>query len=150
IASDVLERGYKPEVGGFTAAYDDLDLDAAVLFLGLSGLLDPTDERFVRTVEVVERGLREGPTVYRYREDDGLPGVEGGFHICTGWLIQSLHAIGRKSEARALFDDLCALAGPTGMLSEQFDPSAGVALGNTPQAYSHIAIIDGAVLLSSG
>ncbi len=142
IAADVLEHGYKPDVGAFTAAYDDSDPDAAALSVGLSGLLPPTDERFRSTIDVVERSLKHGPTMYRYRADDGLPGFEGGFHICMGWFIQSLIRVGRRDEAIKYFDQLCELAGPTGMLSEQYDPKTKRALGNTPQAYSHLALIN--------
>ena len=149
IRDDVLEKGYKPGAHAFTAAYDGDDLDAAALATGLTGMVAPDDPRFVGTVEAVERVLRDGPTVYRYLADDGLPGQEGGFHICAGWLIESYLLIGRVDEARSLFDDLCSLAGPTGMLSEEYLPSERLALGNTPQAYSHLAIIDAAVALDA-
>jgi trehalose 6-phosphate phosphatase len=149
IASDILANGYKSSIGAFTAAYDGTDLDAAALMVGLGGLVPPTDDRFLSTIEVIERELREGPTVFRYREDDGLPGFEGGFHICAGWLAQALLRVGRDGEARRLFDQICDLAGPTGMLSEQHDPKSGVALGNTPQAYSHVAVIDTALMLDA-
>lgn len=149
IAADVLAHGWKDEPGAFTAAYDGHDLDAAALWVGLSGLLPPDDPRFVATVSAVERGLREGPTVFRYRADDGLPGGEGGFHLCSGWLVQALLRIGRRAEAEALFDAMVACAGPTGMLSEEYDPGAGLSLGNTPQAYSHIAVIEGALALAA-
>ncbi len=148
IASDVLAHGWKPRLGAFTAAYDSDEPDAAVLEVGLSGLLAPDDPRFVATVERVEERLREGPTVYRYRFDDALPGAEGGFHLCTAWLVRALHAIGRRDDARALFDDMVALAGPTGMLSEQYDPRGDRAVGNVPQCYSHLGLIECAVLLA--
>src|SRR5690606_32930726 len=83
IAADVLEHGWNDEVQAFTTAYDGTDLDAASLFVGLSGLLDPSDERFQSTVTAIESELRSGSTVYRYRRDDGLPGNEGGFHLCA-------------------------------------------------------------------
>jgi len=150
IADDVITNGYNESVGAFTAAYGGADLDAASLMVGLSGLVDPMDDRFVSTVDAIERGLRDGPTVYRYRTDDGLPGTEGGFHICACWLAQAMHRIGRTDEARTLLDDVCALSGPSGVLSEQHDPHRGVALGNTPQAYSHLAIIDTALELGAG
>ncbi len=147
IKRDVLEHGYKPEVGAFTSAYDGVDLDAANLMVGLCGLIEPTDPRFIGTVEAIERELRDGPTVYRYRIDDGLPGTEGGFHILASWLVDALEAIGRRDEAEALFWDLCALAGPTGLLSEQYDPGSRRALGNHPQAYSHLGLIHNALRL---
>jgi trehalose-phosphatase len=147
IAADVLEHGWKPEVRSFTAAYDGLDLDAAALQIGLSGLLPADDERFAATVEAVELRLREGPTVYRYRSDDGLPGSEGGFHLCALWLAQAYALVGRQSDAQALFDQVLELAGPTGLLSEQYDPRAERALGNHPQAYSHLGLIHAALVL---
>jgi GH15 family glucan-1,4-alpha-glucosidase len=85
IAADVLEHGWNEEAQAFTAAYDGTDLDAASLHVGLSGLLDPASERFQATVTAVEAELRAGSAVYRYRRDDGLPGQEGGFHLCTAW-----------------------------------------------------------------
>jgi pentatricopeptide repeat protein len=89
------------------------------------------------------------PAVYRYRSDDGLPGFEGAFHLCTGWLIRSCLLLGRTREARDLFDAMVRLAGPTGLLSEQYGPDTGRALGNVPQAFSHLSIIDCAVALAS-
>ena len=147
IAADVLERGWKPEVRAFTAAYDGVDLDAAALQIGLCGLLPADDERFAATVEAVELRLREGPTVSRYRSDDGLPGSEGGFHLCALWLAHAYALVGRQSDAQALFDQVLELAGPTGLLSEQYDPRAERALGNHPQAYSHLGLIRAALVL---
>jgi len=149
IAADLLRHGWKGEHGAFGAAYDGHDLDAAALAVGLSGLLPADDPRWRATVEAVEAGLRDGPTVFRYRADDGLPGGEGGFHLCSGWLVQALLSIGRRGDARALFDAMAACAGPTGMLSEQYDPVADLSLGNTPQAYSHLALIEAALALDA-
>ncbi len=147
IRFDVLEHGYKPGINAFTAAYDGQDLDAAALTIGLTGLVAPDDPRFIGTVEAVERVLRDGPTVYRYLADDGLPGHEGGFYLCAGWLIESYLLIGRLDDARSLFEAMCDLAGPTGLMSEEYLPAGGLALGNSPQAYSHLAVIDAAVAL---
>lgn len=147
IRDDVLENGYKPGVHAFTAAYDGDDLDAAALTIGLTGLIAPDDPRFVGTVEAVERRLREGPTVYRYLADDGLPGHEGGFHLCAGWLVESYLLIGRREEAHELFNAMCDLAGPTGLMTEEYLPSQELHLGNTPQAYSHLAVIEAALAI---
>ena len=92
--------------------------------------------------------LREGEVVFRYRHDDGVPGGEGGFLLCTAWLIEAFVAIGRLEDARELFDRYVDLAGPTGLLSEEFDPVREIALGNFPQAYSHAGLINAAVALS--
>ncbi len=149
IAEDVLSKGYKQEVGAFTAAYDDIDLDAAALFVGLSGLLPPEDERFRGTVAAIEQNLLLGPTVYRYRADDGLPGFEGGFHLCASWLVEAYLLLGRHEEARKLFGRMVELAGPTGTLSEQYGAHTKRALGNVPQAYSHIGVIENALRLAA-
>src|SRR5690606_35886625 len=140
IAADITTNGWSERLGAYPAAYDLHEPDAAVLLMGLCGLLDPRDERFVRTVEVVEKSLRLGPAVYRYRYDDGLPGPEGAFHLCTSWLIQSYIAIGRRDDAWSLFHDMTALVGPTGLLSEQYGPRTKRALGNHPQAFSHLGL----------
>ncbi len=147
IRDDVLDRGWKPDVGAFTAAYDGTDVDASVLAVGLWGLVDPGDDRFLGTVGAVERELREGTTVFRYRGDDGLPGTEGGFHLMTSWLVDSYLATGREPEARELFAGLVASAGRTGLLSEEQDPVTGRSLGNHPQAYSHLGLIHNALNL---
>lgn len=148
IAADVLENGWDPSVRAFTTAYDGTDLDAASLFVGLSGLLDPQDERFQSTVTAIEAELRNGSTVYRYRRDDGLPGVEGGFHLCAAWMIEAYLLTGRRQEAEELFEQLVEATGPTGLLPEQYDPVAEQSLGNHPQAYSHLGLIRCARLLS--
>ncbi|GAB2831308.1 hypothetical protein JOD27_000906 [Lentzea nigeriaca] len=147
IAADVLQNGWNPDVGAFTTAYDGTDLDAASLHVGLSGLLDPSDERFQATVVAVEETLRSGPTVYRYLRNDGLPGDEGGFHLCTTWLIEAYLKVGRRADAEELFESFVRLTGPTGLLPEEYDPVAERSLGNHPQAYSHLGLIRCARLL---
>ncbi len=149
IATDILAHAWNADVGSFTAAYDADDLDAAALTVGLTGLVRCTDPRFVSTVTAVERHLRDGPTVYRYISDDGLPGREGGFFLCASWLVEALHRSGRWSDAESLFESIVALAGPEGLLPEQYDPASGRTLGNHPQAYSHIGIIENAITLST-
>nr|WP_206039898.1 trehalose-phosphatase [Rhodococcus sp. HNM0563] len=149
IAEEVLEKGWNEDVRSYTAAYDGTDLDAATLFIGLTGLIDPTDERFRETVRATEAELRSGSTVYRYRHEDGLPGVEGGFHLCAAWLVEAYLLIGQRNDAEALFAQLVAAAGPTGLLSEEYDPVAERSLGNHPQAYSHIGLLRCAQLLAA-
>ncbi|GAA0510877.1 trehalose-phosphatase [Saccharopolyspora subtropica] len=149
IAEDVIKNGWHPDVQAFTTAYEGSDLDAASLHVGLSGLIDPSDERFQATVTAIEAELRSGSTVYRYRRDDGLPGDEGGFHLCAAWLIEAYLLIGRRTEAEELFQQIVDTAGPTGLLSEEYDPIAERSLGNHPQAYSHLGLIRCAQLLSA-
>ncbi len=149
IAADILAHGWNESAGTFTAAYGDDDLDAAALWVGLSGLLDCTDPRFLGTIDAIERQLREGPTVYRYITDDGLPGREGGFFICASWLVEAFHRAGRRDDAEELFEQLVELAGSEGLLPEQYDPGLERTLGNHPQAYSHIGLIENALLLAA-
>ncbi len=148
IANDVLTNGWNDEVRSFTTAYDGTDLDAATLLIGMVGLLDPSDERFHATVTATEAELRSGSTVYRYHRDDGLPGDEGGFHICAAWMIEAYLLTGRRPEAEDLFAQIVDAAGPTGLLPEEYDPIAERSLGNHPQAYSHLGLIRCAQLLS--
>ncbi|XVJ59472.1 MAG: trehalose-phosphatase [Tepidisphaera sp.] len=147
IRQEVLERGWNASMGTFTGAYDHTYPDASVLMLGLTGLIPREDPRWASTVAFVMSELREGPTVRRYRADDGLPGGEGGMHICTGWLIESLLSVGRTEEAVSLFESFAGMFRSTSILTEQFDPKHGVALGNVAQAYSHLAFINAAVAM---
>lgn len=148
IAEEVLANGWNEAAQAYTAAYDGTDLDAATLHIGLSGLIDPSDPRFTATVMATEAQLRSGSTVYRYHHDDGLPGGEGGFHLCAAWLVEAYLLIGKRSDAEALFAQLVDVAGPTGLLSEEYDPVAERSLGNHPQAYSHLGLLRCAQLLS--
>jgi GH15 family glucan-1,4-alpha-glucosidase len=147
ISADVIANGWSEWMQAFTAAYQVNDLDAASLHVGLSGLLDPASDQFQSTVSAVEAELRSGGTVYRYRRDDGLPGGEGGFHLCTAWLIEAYLLTGRRTDAEELFRQLVGTVGPTGLLSEEYDPIAERSLGNHPQAYSHLGLIRCAQLL---
>ena len=149
IADDILEKAWHPTAEAYTAAYGGDDLDAASLMIGLSGLVDCTDPRFLATVDAIEKRLRMGPTVFRYLADDGLPGREGGFFICASWLVDALYKAGRRDDAEALFESMLELAGPEGLLPEQYDPLLQRTLGNHPQAYSHIGLIENALTLSS-
>ncbi|MBY6537398.1 trehalose-phosphatase [Rhodococcus sp. BP-349] len=148
IRRQVLDKGWSDEAQSFTAAYGGTDLDAATLHIGLSGLVDPSDPRFAATVTATEAELRSGATVYRYHHDDGLPGGEGGFHLCAAWLVEAYLLIGQRLPAEALFTQLVAAAGPTGLLSEEYDPVAERSLGNHPQAYSHLGLLRCAQLLA--
>jgi trehalose 6-phosphate phosphatase len=148
IATDILQRGCGPEGRRVSAWYSDHAPDAAALQIGLSGLLPPEDDRFRNTVEYVERHLHVGPTVYRYSYDDGLPGIEGGFNLCTSWMIEAYALLGRHDDAQGLFERYIKLVGPTGLLSEEYDPAAQQALGNYPQAYSHLGLINAALVLN--
>ncbi|MEM9165566.1 MAG: trehalose-phosphatase [Planctomycetota bacterium] len=148
IRADVLDKGYSEQINAFGASYGSTQIDAASLLIGTTGLIDPMDPRYIGTVAAVEQELRAGPTVYRYKFDDGLPGGEGGFHLCTTWLIDAYIATGRLDDAWSLFRDYAALAGPTGLMPEEYDPVSGQSLGNHPQAYSHAGLILNALRLA--
>ncbi|MFV1990991.1 MAG: glycoside hydrolase family 15 protein, partial [Acidimicrobiales bacterium] len=147
IMSDVVEHGYSSQVGSFTSAYGDPDIDASVLHVMLSGMLRPDDPKVLSTVSAVESLLRDGPVVYRYLHDDGLPGREGAFLLTTSWLIESYLLIGEIARAEALFGELEKRPGPTGLMAEEYDPISGLTLGNLPQAYSHLGFINAALAL---
>jgi trehalose-phosphatase len=149
IAEDVLTHGWHEDAGAYSVAYGHPEMDASSLWIGLSGLLADDDPRFLATVLAIEAELRSGPIVYRYHWDDGLPGREGGFHICSAWLIEAYLRTGRRADAEELFDQMVGCAGPTGLLPEQYDPLTERGLGNHPQAYSHLGLINCALLLSA-
>lgn len=142
IRQDVLSNGYNDAAKSFTTAYESTELDAASLHVGLTGLVDVKDSRWANTVDATLQHLCTGSVVRRYLFSDNLPGKEGGFHICTGWLIESLLTLGRVQEAEHLLDQMLRHIGPTGMLSEQHDDQYQIALGNLPQAYSYIGVIN--------
>jgi GH15 family glucan-1,4-alpha-glucosidase len=153
IHEQVCAKGYNAEKKAFTQCYGSKELDASLLMMPLVGFLPATDERVRNTIEAVERELMEGGFVLRYRTEandvDGLPGSEGVFLLCTFWLANCLHLIGRKEDARALFERLLTLRNDLGLLSEQYDPRAQRQVGNFPQAFSHVALVNTARILSA-
>ncbi|MBA2497249.1 MAG: glycoside hydrolase family 15 protein [Acidimicrobiia bacterium] len=127
------------------------ELDASLLVLALDNFLPPIDPRIVATVEAVQRELGTGDFIHRYRTSagvDGLPPGEGAFLLCSFWMADALHLIGRPDEARAMFDRLLTLRNDVGLLPEMIDPATGRFLGNTPQAFSHTGLVRAATLLS--
>src|SRR6266566_2169163 len=148
IRADILSRGYNTGLGAFSQAYDDTALDASNLLLPLVGFIPPDDPRMRSTVDrIIEHLTDEQGFVYRYLSDDGLPGSEGTFAICTFWLVDNLAMQGRVDEARSLFERLLSYAGRLGLFSEEIDSQNQIALGNYPQAFTHIALINSAINL---
>jgi GH15 family glucan-1,4-alpha-glucosidase len=152
IHADVCERAFSRERGTFTQSYGSDDLDANLLLLPLMGFLPIDDPRVTATVSAIERELTiEGTFVLRYQcrpELDGLPAGEGTFLPCSFWLVNVMVMQGRKREARELFDRLLPLSNDVGLLAEEYDPTGKSMLGNFPQAFSHLALVDAAVALS--
>jgi GH15 family glucan-1,4-alpha-glucosidase len=146
IHRQVCAQGYNAAKKAFTQFYGSEELDASLLMMPLVGFLPATDERVRNTIEAVERELMDGGFVLRYRTQannvDGLPGTEGVFLLCSFWLVDCLHLLGRKEEAREHFERLLALRNDVGLLSEQYDPRAKRQLGNFPQAFSHVALVN--------
>jgi GH15 family glucan-1,4-alpha-glucosidase len=120
--------------------------------LPLAGFLPFTDKRVHGTIEAIERELMRDGFVLRYRPEeegvDGLPGREGVFLPCSFWMVSCLHSIGRKKEARALFERLLSVRNDLGLLSEEYDPRSKRQLGNFPQAFSHVSLINTAMVLT--
>src|SRR4051812_1801096 len=146
IRTDILSHGYNTSLGAFTQSYDESTLDASNLMLPLVGFIPPDDPRMRSTVDrIMEQITDENGFVYRYYTDDGLTGSEGTFTICTFWLVDNLAMQGRVAEARSLFERLLSYAGRLGLFSEEIDSRENVALGNYPQAFTHIALINSAV-----
>jgi GH15 family glucan-1,4-alpha-glucosidase len=153
IHDDVCAKGFNPEVGAFTQYYGSELLDASVLMLPLVGFLPPSDPRVVSTVEAIQRELVIDGLVYRYHPTrsvavDGLPPGEGAFLPCSFWLVDCLYLIGRKKEARLFFERLLDLRNGLGLLAEEYEPALGRLVGNYPQAFSHIGLINTAQNLS--
>jgi GH15 family glucan-1,4-alpha-glucosidase len=143
IRADILARGYNTIIGAFTQSYDDTTLDAANLLLPLVGFIAPDDPRMVSTVNhVIEKLTDKHGFVYRYLSEDGLSGGEGTFTICTFWLVDNLAMQGCVDEARTLFERMLKYASRLGLFSEEIDAQSGMALGNYPQAFTHIALIN--------
>jgi GH15 family glucan-1,4-alpha-glucosidase len=152
IHAEVCDRGYNTKKKAFTQVYGSDALDASLLTMPLAGFLPATDERVRGTIEAIERELMQDGLVLRYRPQeegvDGLPGTEGVFLPCSFWLADCLHLLGRKKEARDLFERLLDLRNDLGLLSEEYDPRHNRQLGNFPQAFSHVALVSSARLLA--
>ena len=151
IHDDVCAHGFDRELGSFVQSYGSKAMDASLLQIPLVGFLRADDERVRGTIAQVERRLLEGGFVHRYNTDsdvDGLPGDEGVFLACSFWLADCMVLQGRMDEARALFERLLALRNDVGLLAEEYDPKARRQLGNFPQAFSHISLVNTAHNLS--
>jgi len=148
IRTEVLERGYDEELGAFVQSYGSETLDATGLLLPVVGFLPFDDERVQGTIDATEERLvADDVLVHRYDGDDGLPGSEGAFVLCSCWLVDALALGGRVDEARERFEALVEYVGPLGLVAEELDTESGHHLGNYPQAFSHIGIVNSALYL---
>jgi GH15 family glucan-1,4-alpha-glucosidase len=147
----VCEHGFNPSVGTFVQTFGSTALDASLLLIPLLGFLPASDPRVVATIEAIERKLTIDGFVLRYdleKSDDGLTGHEGTFFLCSFWLVDCLIMLGRREDAQRLFDRLLSVRSDLGLLAEEYDPIDRRQLGNFPQAFSHIGLVNSAVNLS--
>ena len=151
IHADVCRHGFDPGIGAFVQYYGSKLLDASLLMIPLVGFLPAKDPRMLGTVEAIRKHLTSDGLVARYQttpELDGLPPGEGAFLACTFWLADNLALQGKRAEARALFERLLDIRNDVGLLSEQYDPDARRLVGNFPQAFTHVGLINTARNLS--
>jgi len=141
---EICERGLDRTGKRFVAAYDHEHPDASLLLLPIHGFLPPSDERILRTVEWIRDELGQGSHVYRYRSDDGVGGDEGAFALCGFWLAEVLAMAGQLDEAQRVFVAHAEASNHLGLLSEEIEPTSGMLLGNFPQAFSHLGLINAA------
>jgi GH15 family glucan-1,4-alpha-glucosidase len=153
IHEEVCSKGYNADVGAFTQYYGSDALDASLLMIPLVGFLPATDKRVKSTIEAIERDLTEDGFILRYRAADahsvdGLEGREGAFLACSFWMADCLHLLGRHDDAVALFERLLGLRNDLGLLAEEYDAIAKRQVGNFPQAFSHVSLVNSALNLS--
>jgi GH15 family glucan-1,4-alpha-glucosidase len=154
IHAEVCRKGWNAHKRAFTQSYGDDALDASALLIPIVGFLPPSDPRVRDTVAAIERELMHDGLVLRYRTDrksaDGLSGREGAFLACSFWLADAYSVLGEEEKARVLFERLLALRNDVGLLAEEYDPVARRQLGNFPQAFSHLALVNTAFNLTRG
>ncbi len=150
IHDHICANAYDPDLGSFVQSYGSKQLDAALLLLPQVGFLPISDPRIRGTIEAIERRLMVDGLLRRYDTEsdvDGLPPGEGAFLACSFWLADCMVLLGRHADARALFERLLALSNDLGLLAEMYDPGARRLLGNFPQAFSHVALVNTALNL---
>jgi GH15 family glucan-1,4-alpha-glucosidase len=145
IAAAILDRGWNEEVGAFTQSFGSTDLDASNLMMPIVGFIAADHPRMLATINATAESLTDARgLVYRYRSHDGLEGEEGTFLLCTFWLAHALALAGELDRARATFEAAIAYVNDVGLLSEEVDAETGELLGNFPQAFSHIGLVNAA------
>ncbi|WP_236960701.1 glycoside hydrolase family 15 protein [Methylobacterium durans] len=147
IRADYLARAWNAQKQAYVGTYETDDLDAAVLRVVLFGAIEPDDPRMVSTLAAIERELGAGDLIYRYRMPDGLEGREATFTPCAFWRVSCLALAGRTAEAKAAFERLIARGNDVGLFAEEIDAASGEQRGNTPQGFTHMALINSAIRL---
>jgi len=148
IKADVLAKGWKEEIQSFSQTYENTELDSSLLLMEAYGFITPEDERYRKTVEAVYHSLRYKGLMFRYNTSDDFGVPTSAFTICTFWMIRALFVIDRQEEARVMFDEMVSYSNNLGLFSEDLDFETKSQLGNFPQAYSHLALINTARLFA--
>ena len=149
VKKDIMKHAWSEKKQAFTQHYGSDDLDASVLLMETYGFIEAKDEKYVSTVLTIQKELEHDGLMYRYKNEDDFGTPKSAFTICSFWLINSLYKIGRKKEARDKFDTLLGYSNHLGLFAEDIDFETKRMLGNFPQAYSHLAIIETAINFSS-
>ncbi|GAB3555136.1 glycoside hydrolase family 15 protein [Noviherbaspirillum agri] len=149
IRSAILARGYDEELGAFTQAFGVKALDASALTIPLVGFLPASDARVQSTIRQIQAQLSANGLVYRYLNEDGLPGGEATFALCSFWLVDNLVMVGQVNEARKLFERIASYSNDLGLFAEEIEPVSRELLGNYPQGFTHLALIRSAVRLAN-
>jgi alpha,alpha-trehalase len=148
IKKDILENGWNEELQSFTQTYHETDMDASLLLMEEYGFISASDERFKKTVQAIKKELFYNGLMYRYVNADDFGRLSSSFTICTFWLIQALFVTGETEEAEEIFEKIVGYSNHLGLFSEDLDFKTKRQLGNFPQAYSHLALINTAILFS--
>jgi GH15 family glucan-1,4-alpha-glucosidase len=149
IREAIERRGYNPRLGAYTRLFDGDDLDASLLTMPSYGYVDGTDPRMRSTCARIRERLGRGPLIYRYLDsDDGLPPGEGAFGICSFWAVECLARGGDLDAATEAFERLLGYANDVGLYAEEIYPDTGAALGNFPQAFTHVGLINAALQIA--
>ena len=148
IKKEIHEKGWDEELQTFTQTYDNTDADSSLLLMHFYDFIKPGDERFVKTVKYIKDNLYHEGLMYRYKAEDDFGMPSSSFTICTFWLIDALFVIGEREEAHEIFENMISYSNHLGLYSEDLDFKTKRQLGNFPQAYSHLAFINTAVLFS--
>jgi GH15 family glucan-1,4-alpha-glucosidase len=146
VRKDVLTKGWNKELQSFTQAYGNQNMDSSLLIMEEYGFIDGNDERYKQTVKAVKKELFHNGLMYRYHAPDDFGTPTSAFTLCTFWLVRAMYVTGEKEEARQLFDKLLTYSNHLGLFSEDLDFESKRQLGNFPQAYSHLAVINTALL----
>ncbi|MDR3061790.1 MAG: glycoside hydrolase family 15 protein [Dysgonamonadaceae bacterium] len=148
IREDILAYGWNEELESFTQAYDNCDMDSSLLLMEQYGFIEANDEKYIKTVHKIKEELFYNGLVYRYKADDDFGIPSSSFTICTFWLVRALYVIGEEQEALNIFNQLLSYSNHLGLFSEDLDFETKRQLGNFPQAYSHLALINAASLFA--